>query len=318
MQTYKDISFRGNPRNLIIFVALIINSALMIIDAITWNVDPEIFSIGQLSIRWYGLMFASAFLSGYIVFTRFLATERLTSEMMDQLLIYIAVGTVIGARLGHCLFYEPDYFLANPLEILKIWKGGLASHGAAIGILLSLWLYVRKHKLSFLWMIDRIVIVVALGGAFIRFGNLFNSEIYGLPTELPWGFEFVRDRLYDSNSGEILPTVARHPTQLYEALSYLMIFTVLFIFYRKRHMKVRDGFIFGVFMILLFAARFFIEYVKNDQVAFEAGMQFNMGQVLSLPFILAGVIMIVWTAKRSHYFSQEPIPKAPKKGRKAS
>ena len=318
MQTYKDISFRGNPRNLIIFVALIINSALMIIDAITWNVDPEIFSIGQLSIRWYGLMFASAFLSGYIVFTRFLATERLTSEMLDQLLIYIAVGTVIGARLGHCFFYEPDYFLANPLEILKIWKGGLASHGAAIGILLSLWLYVRKHKLSFLWMIDRIVIVVALGGAFIRFGNLFNSEIYGLPTDLPWGFEFVRDRLYDSNSGEILPTVARHPTQLYEALSYLMIFTVLFIFYRKRHMKVRDGFIFGVFMILLFAARFFIEYVKNDQVAFEAGMQFNMGQLLSLPFILAGVIMIVWTAKRPHYFSQEPIPKAPKKGRKAS
>ena len=318
MQTYKDISFRGNPRNLIIFVALIINSALMIIDAITWNVDPEIFSIGQLSIRWYGLMFASAFLSGYIVFTRFLATERLTSEMLDQLLIYIAVGTVIGARLGHCFFYEPDYFLANPLEILKIWKGGLASHGAAIGILLSLWLYVRKHKLSFLWIIDRIVIVVALGGAFIRFGNLFNSEIYGLPTDLPWGFEFVRDRLYDSNSGEILPTVARHPTQLYEALSYLMIFTVLFIFYRKRHMKVRDGFIFGVFMILLFAARFFIEYVKNDQVAFEAGMQFNMGQLLSLPFIFAGVIMIVWTAKRPHYFSQEPIPKAPKKGRKAS
>ena len=318
MQTYKDISFRGNPRNLIIFVALIINSALMIIDAITWNVDPEIFSIGQLSIRWYGLMFASAFLSGYIVFTRFLATERLTSEMMDQLLIYIAVGTVIGARLGHCFFYEPDYFLANPLEILKIWKGGLASHGAAIGILLSLWLYIRKHKLSFLWLIDRIVIVVALGGAFIRFGNLFNSEIYGLPTDLPWGIEFVRDRLYDSNTGEILPTVARHPTQLYEALSYLLIFTVLLIFYRKRHMKVRDGFIFGVFMILLFAARFFIEYVKNDQVAFEAGMQFNMGQLLSLPFILAGVIMIVWTAKRPHYFSQEPIPKAPKKGRKAS
>ena len=290
----------------------------MIIDAITWNVDPEIFSIGQLSIRWYGLMFASAFLFGYIVFTRYLATERLTSEMMDQLLIYIAVGTVIGARLGHCFFYEPDYFLKNPLEILKIWKGGLASHGAAIGILLSLWLYVRKYKLSFLWMIDRIVIVVALGGAFIRFGNLFNSEIYGGPTNLPWGFEFVRDRLYDSNTGELLPTVARHPTQLYEALSYLLIFTFLFVFYRKRYMKVRDGLIFGVFMILLFSARFFIEFVKNDQVAFESGMQFNMGQLLSLPFILWGIIMIIWTAKRPHYFSQEPIPKAPKKGRKAS
>ena len=290
----------------------------MIFNAITWNVDPEIFSIGQLSIRWYGLMFASAFLSGYIVFTRFLATERLTSEMMDKLLIYIAVGTVIGARLGHCYFYEPEYFLKNPLEVLKIWKGGLASHGAAIGILLALWLYIRKFKLSFLWLIDRIVIVVALGGAFIRLGNLFNSEIYGLPTDLPWGFEFVRDRVYDPNTGELLPTVPCHPTQLYEAISYLLIFAALFIFYRKRYMKVRDGFIFGVFMILLFTARFFIEFVKNDQVAFEAGMTFNMGQLLSLPFILAGFIMLFWTKKNPRYFSQEPIPKAPKKGRKAS
>ncbi len=290
----------------------------MILDAITWNVDPEIFSIGQLSIRWYGLLFASAFLSGYIVFTRYLSTERLTSEMMDQLLIYIAVGTVIGARLGHCLFYEPDYFLKNPLEILKIWKGGLASHGAAIGILLSLWLYVRKHKLSFLWMIDRIVIVVALGGSFIRFGNLFNSEIYGRPTDLPWGFEFVRDKLYDQNTGELLDTVARHPTQLYEALSYILIFVLLFTFYRKRHLKVRDGYIFGVFMILLFAARFLIEFVKNDQVPFESGMQYNMGQLLSLPFILAGIVMILITKKWPRYFSQEPIPKSPKKGRKAS
>jgi phosphatidylglycerol:prolipoprotein diacylglycerol transferase len=264
------------------------------------------------------LLFASAFLSGYLVFSRKLATERLTSEMVDQLLIYIAVGTVVGARLGHCFFYEPDYFLQNPLEILKIWKGGLASHGAAVGILLSLWLYVRKYKLSYLWMIDRIVIVVALGGAFIRLGNLFNSEIYGLPTDLPWGFEFVRDKLYDSNTGELLPTVARHPTQLYEALSYILIFVLLYSFYRKRYLKVRDGFIFGVFMILLFAARFFIEFVKNDQVAFEAGMKFNMGQLLSLPFILAGVVMILVTKKWPRHFSQEPIPKSPKKGRKAS
>jgi len=288
----------------------------MMIDAITWNVDPEIFSIGQLSIRWYGLLFATAFLSGYIVFTRFLATERLTSEMIDQLLIYIAVGTVIGARLGHCFFYEPEYFLKNPLEVLKIWKGGLASHGASIGIPLALWLYIRKHKLSFLWLIDRIVIVVALGGAFIRLGNLFNSEIYGLPTDLPWGFEFVRDQLYDSTTGALLPTVPRHPTQLYEALSYLLIFTFLFIFYRRKYLKVRDGFIFGVFMILLFTARFLIEFVKNDQVGFEAGMKLNMGQVMSLPFILAGVVMIIWTRKKPRYFSQTPIPKRPKKPKK--
>lgn len=289
----------------------------MLFQAITWNVDPEIFSIGELSIRWYGLLFASAFLSGYLVLTRYLKTDRLTSEMMDQLLIYIAVGTVIGARLGHCLFYEPDYFLKNPVEILKIWKGGLASHGAAIGILLSLWLYVRKYKLSFLWMIDRIVIVVALGGAFIRLGNLFNSEIYGRPTKLPWGIEFVRDKLYDSATGELLPTVARHPTQLYEALSYILIFVILFTFYKKNHLKVRDGYIFGVFMILLFSARFLIEFVKNDQVAFEAGMQINMGQWLSLPFIVAGIIMIYWTKSKPRYFSQQPIPKAPKKGKKA-
>jgi phosphatidylglycerol:prolipoprotein diacylglycerol transferase len=288
----------------------------MIIDAITWNVDPEIFSIGQLSIRWYGLLFATAFLSGYIVFTRYLATERLTPEMLDKLLIYVAIGTVLGARLGHCFFYEPSYFLHNPVEILKIWKGGLASHGAAIGILLALWLYVRRFKLSFLWLIDRIVIVVALGGAFIRLGNLFNSEIYGLPTDLPWGFEFVRDKLYDSITGELLPTVPRHPTQLYEALCYILIFVILFTFYRKRHLKVRDGFIFGIFLILLFSARFFIEFVKNDQVAFEAGMEFNMGQLLSLPFILAGVVMIVWTKMKPNYFSQTPLPKKPKKPKK--
>lgn len=288
----------------------------MIFDVITWNVDPEIFSLGELSIRWYGLLFASAFLSGYLVFTRYLATERLNSEMLDKLLIYVAVGTVIGARLGHCFFYEPEYFLKNPLEILKIWRGGLASHGAAIGILLALWLYIRKNKLSFLWLIDRIVIVVALGGAFIRLGNLFNSEIYGGPTNLPWGFEFVRDRVYDPNTGELLAPVACHPTQLYEALSYLLIFTVLLIFYRNNYLKVRDGFIFGVFMILLFSARFLIEFVKNDQVGFESGMKLNMGQILSIPFILAGVIMIVWTKMKPQYFNQTPIPKRPKQADK--
>jgi phosphatidylglycerol---prolipoprotein diacylglyceryl transferase len=289
----------------------------MILNAITWNVDPEIFSIGSLSIRWYGLLFATGFLTGYIIFKRYLATERLTSQMLDQLLIYVAVGGVVGARLGHCLFYEPDYYLKNPVEILKIWKGGLASHGGAIGILLALWLYIRKYQLSFLWLVDRIVIVVALGVSFIRMGNLFNSEIYGLPTSLPWGFEFVRDRLYDSNTGELLPTVPRHPTQIYEALSYFLIFVVLFIYYRKRHQEVRDGYIFGLSMILLFSARFLNEFLKNDQVAFEAGMKFNMGQLLSLPFIIAGVIMLIWTKKKPRYFTLEPIPETPKNGKKA-
>jgi len=288
----------------------------MIFNVITWNVDPEIFSIGPLTIRWYGLMFATAFLSGYIVFTRYLATKRLTPEMLDQLLVYIAVGTIIGARLGHCFFYEPDYFLSNPVEILKIWKGGLASHGAAIGIPLSLWLYVRKQKLSFLWLIDRIVIVVALGGAFIRLGNLFNSEIYGGPTDLPWGFIFVRDQVYDPHTGALMPNVPSHPTQIYEALSYLLIFTVLFLFYRKNATKVRDGFIFGVFMIMLFSVRVLIEFVKNDQVGFEADMALNMGQWLSLPFIALGAYLIYWTRQKPRYFNQSPIPKAPKKAAK--
>jgi phosphatidylglycerol:prolipoprotein diacylglycerol transferase len=285
----------------------------MILNYISWSIDPEIFHLGELSIRWYGLMFASAFLSGYLIFTKAMKIKRLDAEMLDQLLIYVAVGTILGARLGHCLFYEPSYYLSNPVEILKIWEGGLASHGAAIGIVLSLWLYIRKHKLSFLWLIDRIVIVVPLGGAFIRTGNLFNSEIYGRATDLPWGFLFVRDRVLDPNTGAILPNVPSHPTQIYEALSYLLIFVVLFIWYRKKKDEIRDGFIFGVFLILLFAARFFIEFIKNDQVSFETGMSINMGQWLSLPFIVIGIVLIFWTKLKPKYFSKAPIPKKPEK-----
>ena len=279
----------------------------MVFYSITWDFDPEIFSIANHGVRWYGLLIALGLYTGYLVFKRYLRGDKLTPEMVDSLLIYIAIASIVGARLGHCFFYEPDYYLKNPSEILKIWKGGLASHGWAIGILLALWLYYRKYKIPFLWLMDRIVIVVALACVFIRMGNFFNSEIYGLPTNLPWGVEFVRDSLYDSTTGEILPTVPRHPTQLYEALSYLLIFIASFVFYRKRNMEIRDGFIFSVFMIALFGARFFIEFVKNDQVAFEAGMSFNMGQLLSLPFIVAGIGMIVWTKAKPRYFSQEEL-----------
>ena len=285
----------------------------MILNYITWNVDPEIFSIGSLSIRWYGLMFAMAFLSGYLVFTKALNIKRLDAEMLDQLLIYVAIGVIAGARLGHCLFYEPSYYLSNPVEILKIWKGGLASHGAAIGILLAIWLYIKKHKLSFLWLMDRLVIVVPLAGAFIRTGNLFNSEIYGRATDVPWAFLFVRDRVIDPVTGSVLPNVPSHPTQIYEALSYLLIFAVLFILYKKTKGELRDGFIFGLFLILLFTARFFIEFIKNEQVSFEVGMLLNMGQLLSLPFILIGIGLIVYTKRKPSYFSKKPIPKKPKK-----
>jgi prolipoprotein diacylglyceryl transferase len=304
----------------------------MIFNSITWNIDPELFSLGPLSIRWYGLMFALAFLSGYLVFTRALKIKRLNAEMLDQLLIYVAVGVIVGARLGHCLFYEPGYYLSHPIEILKIWKGGLASHGAAIGIVLAIWFYIRKHHLSFLWLMDRLVIIVPLSGAFIRTGNLFNSEIYGRATDLPWGFKFIRDyvnphtgqRLADINPDntqlvqQFIDSVpASHPTQIYEALSYLLIFAALFLFFRKKNKEeLRDGFIFGVFLIALFTARFFIEFIKNDQVDFESGMFLNMGQWLSLPFILLGVFLIWYTGKKPRYFSRTPIPKEPRKKEK--
>lgn len=278
---------------------------LMIVGAITWDFDPEIFSIGSHGVRWYGLMIGLALFAGYLIFKRFLRGDKLTPEMLDSLLYHVAIFAIVGARLGHCLFYEPEYYLNNPLEILKVWKGGLASHGWAIGLLLALWVYYRKTRIPFLWLMDRVVIVVALASAFIRMGNFFNSEIYGLPTDLPWGVIFVRDALYDSATGAVLPAVPRHPTQLYEALSYLLIFVVSFVFYRKRHMVVRDGFMFASFMIAMFCARFLIEFVKNDQVAFEAGLKLNMGQLLSLPFILAGIALLAWTKANPKYFSKQ-------------
>jgi len=261
----------------------------MIIDAINWNVNPEIFRIGNFAVRWYGLLFASGFLFGYLIFYKFFKKEGLTVEILDKLTIYMALGTVIGARLGHCLFYEPDYYLSNPVEILKIWKGGLASHGAAIGILLALYLFVRKYKKSYIWILDRIVVVVALGGALIRLGNLMNSEIYGVETNLPWGFIFIRNH-------EIVP---KHPTQIYEALTYFSVFGLLFWIYLKTKGQFRDGTLFGLFLILVFGIRFFIEFIKEEQVPFEEGMALNMGQLLSIPFVLLGLGILYFYYRKS-------------------
>jgi len=195
---------------------------------------------------------------------------------------------IVGARLGHCLFYEPSYYLSNPVEILKIWRGGLASHGAAIGILLVLWLWVRKEKKPYMWILDRIVIVAALGGAMIRLGNLMNSEIYGVETTLPWGFVFLRN-------GE---TVPKHPTQIYESLAYFITFIILSRIYWRKKGEFISGVPFSLFLILVFIFRFFVEYVKEDQVAFEAGMTLNMGQWLSLPFILIGVVVLIFSLRK--------------------
>ncbi len=255
---------------------------------ITWDVNPEIFRIGNFAPRWYGVLFASGFLFGYLIFKRIFKNEGLKVEMLDKLTIYMAIGVIVGARLGHCLFYEPSYYLSNPIEILKIWRGGLASHGAAITVPLVLWLWSRKEKKPFMWILDRIVIVVALGGAMIRLGNLMNSEIYGVETTLPWGFVFLRN-------GE---TVPKHPTQIYESLAYFTTFIILSRIYWRKKGEFVNGLLFSLFLIIVFVFRVFVEFVKEDQVPFEAGMTFNMGQWLSVPFILLGVVVLVVSLRR--------------------
>ena len=260
----------------------------MVLNYINWNVDPEIVGFLGLSIRYYGLLFAASFFFGYLIMQKIFKKEGLTIELLDKLTVYMAVGTVLGARLGHCLFYQPSHYLSHPIDIIKIWEGGLASHGAAIGIIIALYYFSKKNKKPYLWTIDRIVIIVALAGFFIRMGNLMNSEIYGNPTELPWGFIFVQN-------GEVLP---KHPTQIYEALSYLLIFVLLYTIYNKKGKELKQGLIFSLFLILMFTARFFVEFLKEVQVNFEQGMSLNMGQWLSIPFILFGFFLLYRSLKQ--------------------
>jgi len=260
---------------------------------IVWNVSPEIFSfpdwlplLGGRGVRWYGALFAASFVVGYYIMQKIFEREKIGIKVLDQLSTYMIVATVVGARLGHCLFYEPAYYLANPIEILKVWEGGLASHGAAIGIIIALYFFSRKQQKTIIWTLDRVVIVVALAGFFIRTGNLMNSEIFGHITALPWGFEFVRA------SDPVLRTDPRHPTQLYEGLFYLATFFFLYRSYFKKNMgQKQPGYIFGIFLIAIFGSRLFIEFLKEPQVGFEADMTLNMGQWLSIPFIIGGIVI---------------------------
>ena len=281
----------------------------MILNYITWNVDPVAFSLGPLQVRWYGICWAVGFLLGYILMSKVYKHEKMPEWSMDSLLLYMLVSTVIGARLGHCLFYEPEYYLSHPVEILKVWEGGLASHGGAIGILIGLWLYVRhfnkstkkekseKQHITYLWILDRIVIPVCLVGALIRLGNVFNSEIYGTPTTLPWGFVFVRgNEQFTGPDGQLLPC---HPTGLYEAFFCLVAMVLLLWMYYKRDLgDKRPGLMFGTFLIIIFGSRIAIEFLKNVQVAFEKNMAFDMGQWLSVPFVIVGIVMIVRSFRR--------------------
>ncbi|MBD1431687.1 MULTISPECIES: prolipoprotein diacylglyceryl transferase [Sphingobacterium] len=262
-----------------------------ILNVIHWNIDPIIFEIGSFGLRYYALCFLAAFVVSYILMLKIFKREGKTQELLDQLSIYIFLGTLIGARLGHCLFYEFDYYSQHPLEMILPFRmvdgsfqltgfQGLASHGGAIGILLALWLFSRKTKTNFMWITDRLIIVVPLAGAFVRLGNFFNSEIIGLPTAMPWGVVFER-----------VDMVARHPAQLYEAIAYVIIFIILWTMYQK-NAKPKAGYLFGIFLVLLFGARFVLEFYKENQEAFEDSMKFNMGQLLSIPFMIGGLYLI--------------------------
>lgn len=261
------------------------------LDAIIWNADPVFFTLGPLTIRWYGLMFAVGFWLGYMIMARMFKHEGAPEKWLGTLLIWVVCATVIGARLGHVFFYEWSYYSQHPIDILKIWEGGLASHGGTIAIVIAVILFsIFTTKRSPLWTFDRLVIPIALVGAMIRIGNLMNSEIYGHATDLPWAFMFIRSREWH----QLYEGVGCHPTQIYESLCYLALFGLLMWMYWKKNAEERPGLIFGVFFIVLFSSRFLIEFVKNDQVAFEADMALNMGQLLSIPFVVIGIGLVIW------------------------
>lgn len=261
---------------------------------INWNPSPEIFTIPGIDwpVRWYGLMWALAFIGSHFFMNRIYRTEGRTEKELDTLTLYVIVGTILGARLGHCLFYDPAYYLSHPLDILKVYEGGLASHGGAIGILIAMWLYCRKTKESWLWLFDKIVVVVPLASMLIRFGNLMNSEIIGTPTNVPWAFVF--------SSVDNLP---RHPAQLYEAIFCLFLFVLMYWLWKNKRDRFAPGFMFGLMCVLFFTERFFDEFVKENQEAFEASMALNMGQILSIPFVIVGLYMM-WRAKNTPVMSQ--------------
>lgn len=269
--------------------------------AITWDVDPALVTLWGREIRWYGILFGlGLILFGPLIVQRIWKRERLPEPWFEKLWWYIVISTIVGARLGHCLFYAPGYYLANPLEIFKVWEGGLASHGGTIGIIVAVWIYSRRvtHR-SILWTLDRLAVPVGLVAALIRIGNLMNSEIFGRPTTLPWGFRFVRSYEYQSLGTEL----GCHPTAIYEALAYLLVFALcMWLYWMRDAARRRPGLIVGSFLLGIFAARFGIEQLKFVQEAWElkmvAAIGLNQGQLLSIPFIVAGAWLVIRALKK--------------------
>jgi phosphatidylglycerol---prolipoprotein diacylglyceryl transferase len=296
---------------------------------LVWNPDPIIAQIGPFMLRWYGLLFALGFIVSTPVFQHIFRSERVAPRWVDVLTLYMVVGTVVGARLGHIFFYEPEILLKDPLEVFKIWHGGLASHGATLGIPLACWLFARHNKFDTLWVLDRIVIAVGIGGACIRLGNFMNSEIGGYPTPVPWAVVFPRDtahllpatsplpagavqvaRPVRGSAGEVsyrvlpadtpinpgaLMAVPRHPTQLCEALYCVLLVSLSYYLWNRTKERTPRGLLLGLFMVLLFTQRFLGEFLKEAQVAFEKNHLLNQGQLLSLPAILVG-LWVLWRA----------------------
>ncbi len=272
------------------------------LDFITWTANPILIN-SPVTIRWYGLMFVIGFYLGYLIMARIFRHEGAPEKWLGSLLVYVVVATIVGARLGHVFFYAWDYYSQHPIEILYTWDGGLASHGGTIGIMIAIILFsIFVTKKSPFWTFDRLVIPIALVGALIRIGNLMNHEIYGHPTDLPWGFRFVTNIHGWINGAEPIFSQPSHPTQLYEAGCYLALFALLMWMYWKKNAEKRPGLLFGVFLVVLFTCRFLIEFIKNPQEEFEIGMTLNMGQWLSIPFILMGIGFII------HALSRPAVP----------
>ena len=253
--------------------------------SIVWDASPDLFSIGPLTVRWYGLFWVAAFSLGIFILQKIFKKDNVNIEWVDSVFMYVFIGTVLGARFGHVFFYGWDYYSHNLLDIFKIWEGGLASHGAALGIMVALWLFSKfVSKKSILWIMDRVVIPVIIGGAFIRLGNFFNHEIIGKPTNSSFGIVFTR-----------VDNIARHPAQLYEAASGIVLAIILIFLHFKTEARKKPGLLFGVFMTILFTSRFFTEFIKENQEVFENDMVLNMGQWLSIPFVMVGVFFIIFS-----------------------
>lgn len=259
---------------------------------INWNPSPEMFTIPGIDwpVRWYGLSWAMAFIGCHFFMNRIYKAEARTDLQLDTLTLYIVIATVLGARIGHCLFYGWEYYLQHPLEILMVWEGGLASHGGAIGILIGMWLYCRKTKESWMWLFDRLVVVVPFASFMIRFGNLMNSEIIGKPTDVPWAFVFHQ-----------VDEFPRHPTQLYEALFYIVLFVLMYYLWKYKRTTIGKGFMFGLFCAMMFSFRFAMEFLKENQESFEDALPINMGQILSIPFVIIGIYMMFRSKKEGSY-----------------